>query len=40
MSTENIVIAHGLYGKFGFARPDHTYLERPRRQALRQDLRP
>ncbi len=32
--------AHGLYGKFGFARPDRTYLERPRRQALRQDLRP
>jgi hypothetical protein len=31
--------AHGLYGRFGFAKPDHTYLERPRRQALRQDLR-
>jgi GNAT superfamily N-acetyltransferase len=31
--------AHGLYAKFGFAKPDHTYLERPRRQALRQDLR-
>jgi GNAT superfamily N-acetyltransferase len=23
--------AHGLYGKFGFAKPDHKYLERPRR---------
>ncbi len=32
--------AHGLYGKFGFAKPDHTYLERPRRHAVRQDLRP
>jgi len=32
--------AHGLYGKFGFAEPDHTYMERPRRQALRRDLRP
>ena len=21
--------AHGLYRKFGFAEPDHTYLERP-----------
>jgi GNAT superfamily N-acetyltransferase len=21
--------AHGLYGKFGFVAPDHTYLERP-----------
>ena len=27
--------AHGLYGKFGFAKPDHTYLERPRRHAVR-----
>ena len=32
--------AHGLYGKFGFARPDHAYLERPRRHVVRQDLRP
>jgi GNAT superfamily N-acetyltransferase len=24
--------AHGLYEQFGFARPDHTYLERPARQ--------
>jgi GNAT superfamily N-acetyltransferase len=32
--------AHGLYGKFGFANPDRTYLERPRRHAARQDLRP
>ena len=32
--------AHGLYGKFGFAKPDHTYLERPRRHVVRQDLRP
>lgn len=31
--------AHGLYGKFGLAKPDHTCLERPRRQALRQGLR-
>jgi hypothetical protein len=23
--------AHGLYRKFGFAEPDETYLERPRR---------
>jgi GNAT superfamily N-acetyltransferase len=23
--------AHGLYAKFGFAAPDHTYLERPAR---------
>ena len=23
--------AHGLYQQFGFARPDHTYLERPAR---------
>jgi GNAT superfamily N-acetyltransferase len=29
--------AHGLYGKFGFAKPDHTYLERPRRHAVRPD---
>src|SRR5215831_8662136 len=27
--------AHGLYGKFGFAKPDHKYLERPRRAAGR-----
>ncbi|NYH89663.1 GNAT family N-acetyltransferase [Actinopolymorpha rutila] len=24
--------AHGLYGKFGFAPPDPSYLERPRRE--------
>ena len=27
--------AHGLYVKFGFAKPDRTFLERPRRQDLR-----
>ncbi len=25
--------AHGLYASFGFAAPDHTYLERPARSA-------
>jgi hypothetical protein len=24
--------AHGLYRQYGFAAPDETYLERPRRQ--------